>query len=350
MHNKHNKIMMKSQKQSRMHYSFLLVWISILTTRALVLPPGTAKQNPAKFSPLFSQNDEATNNNNNPDVASINNPSALADIIKNRYACTRFQRFDGVNETTTLASPSHPTTVQEAFDALELARRAPSGFNVQPYKLLLVHSPEQKAALAKYCIGHNAHRVRDSDCTAVFLADRECLRELKPYRQLLFQQNPNWKTKPFGLFKIQLFVGLFSSGLPFPKVLSGPISWAVRFGMRVVSWILRGRMPVPTLSSADTWSQKNTMLVGMTYLLACTSKNIATCPMEGYLAWGVRQALHIPRRYSIPLIVSTGRPYVRPTSGTDDAGMTHGNSKETATPRFSSDQVIFGDSFGKAMA
>jgi len=146
--------------------------------------------------------------------------------------------------------------------------------------------------------------------------------------------------------KIQVLVGLFSQGFPWPYWFSGPLSWGIRLGARIVSWMTRRRLVVPTLSSADVWAQKNTMLVAMAYLLACSSRGIATCPMEGYCAWGIRQLLHIPRRYSIPLIVATGMPYQRPTRSSDDAGMTHGSTKDTMTLRYPSEQIIFCNEFG----
>lgn len=273
---------------------------------------------------------------------------SVEEALQRRYACTRFERNDGINYTTTTASSSNMTLVQEARQALEVARRAPSGFNVQPYKLLMVSSPEAKQKLASYCIGHNAHRVRDSDCTVIFLADRQGLRELPNYRrQLLFPTSTKWKANRFALLKIQVLVGLFSQGFPFPYWLSGPLSWGIRLGARIVSWITRQRLVIPTLSSADVWAQKNTMLVAMAYLLACSSRGIATCPMEGYCAWGIRQMFHIPRRYSIPLIVATGMPYRRPTKSSDDAGMTHGSTKDTMTLRYASEQIIFTNEFGQ---
>merc|ERR1711862_446682 len=97
-------------------------------------------------------------------------------------------------------------------------------------------------------------------------------------------------------------------------------------------------------TSADTWSTKNTALMAMTMMLACTSRGLATCPMEGIDAGGVRRALNIPRgRYSIPLIVSTGKPYNEDEStsedGADDVGMNQ-------SPRFPFEDVVYGNSFG----
>jgi nitroreductase len=279
------------------------------------------------------------------------------EAVLQRYACTRYQRYDNINTTTTdSASPPDPFILKQALAVLDMARRAPTGFNVQPYKLLVVSSPEAKMKLSKYCIGHNAHRVRDSDCTVVFLADRQVMRAWNNYKKYLLQSTHMPWTK---LLKIQLLIGMFSSGLPLPKCISGPISFAFRFSMRAISWILcqpsKVLLVLPTLSSSETWSEKNTMLVAMSYLLGCSSRNIATTPMEGYLSWGIRHSLKIPRRYTIPLIVATGQPYVRNTTafggktGRDDAGLTHGNTKDSSSPRYPMGMTIFGNIFGKAL-
>ena len=277
-------------------------------------------------------------------------------ILLNRYACTRFERYDGNSTTTDSPSPSNPEVVKEAMECLDLARRAPSGFNAQPYKLVLVNTPEQKRALSRYCVGHNAHRVRDSDCTAVFLADRETARTMGAYRYFLISNNPKWKDRKWGLRKLQAVITLFSSGYPLPRFLAVPISFGVRLAMSCLSVITGRRLVLPSLGSAETWSTKNTMLVAMAYMLGCTSRGLATCPMEGYNAGGVRKALKIPRRYSVPLIVSTGIPYVRPEGAaatepdsSDDIGITHGSpakGSENSTPRYPVDDILYQDAFG----
>jgi nitroreductase len=284
--------------------------------------------------------------------------SSFDDVVMSRYACTRFQRFDNRTESLEEAPQSNPEIVQQAAEALSIARRAPSGFNVQPYKVILVSSKQHKEAMARYCVGRNAHRVRDSDCTAVFLADRHVVKTFGDFTELLRGSSQDKKLGQKGLWKLKFYVTLFSSGFPFPKWISGPFSWAMRLAMRIVSWITRGYYPIPTLFSSETWSQKNTMLVAMTYLLGCTSRQIATCPMEGFTAWGIRKALKIPRRYTIPLIVATGSPYIRNTTTsvlsdemtTDDAGISHGPpSTASSTPRFSMDQLVYGDVFGNSI-
>eukprot|EP00555_Chaetoceros_dichaeta_P002170 CAMPEP_0198252330 /NCGR_PEP_ID=MMETSP1447-20131203/2829_1 /TAXON_ID=420782 /ORGANISM="Chaetoceros dichaeta, Strain CCMP1751" /LENGTH=386 /DNA_ID=CAMNT_0043937523 /DNA_START=30 /DNA_END=1190 /DNA_ORIENTATION=+ len=289
-------------------------------------------------------------------------------MVMNRYACTRFHRHEESSATTTstaadltnksspTASKSNPEIVNKAIHCLDMARRAPSGFNAQPYKFLVVHTPLKKELLAKYCLGRNADRVRDSDCTVLFLADRESARDWKRFSSFLkksplgrkrskaidkSEKKASWATK-----KLQLLLLLFSSGWPLPRILAAPLSFGVRLGVSIVSVLSRRRVLVPSLGSSETWSSKNTMLVAMTYLLGCTSREMATCPMEGYNIGGIRKVLGIPRRYAIPIIVSTGAAFKGEEEGIDDVGMAHGapgGSSLPGTERYPFEEVVFGD-------
>jgi nitroreductase len=290
--------------------------------------------------------------------------ASFDEAVANRYACTRYRRHDGnyevpSNPNDKFASPADPGVLKLAREALALSTRAPTGFNAQPYKLLLVESVDAKKALSKYCIGRNIDRVLDSDCTVVFLADRQAMLSWKDYKGLLEESSPRNRSKtPLAWLKLRALVALFSGGIPLPKVLAGPISFGIRLAMRVVSWVARARLVVPTLSSPECWSQKNTMLVAMSYILGCSARGLETTPMEGYLSWGVRKSLRVPRRYTIPLIVSTGRAYTSSSNsnnssngttttkdGEDDMAMSHGTTPDTATPRFPIDTVVYENGF-----
>jgi len=317
-------------------------------------------------------------------------------VVNARYACTRFHRHQEANSeyphdignsdnnnaiaasTKTIIAPtaslSDLSLVRTANQCLAISTRAPTGFNVQPYRIVLVHSKSDKENVAQYCLGRNADRVRDSDCTAVFLADRECGRDWTTRHVEFLMKNMDDSTaaktagntpsrtrrvlSPRALLKLRLLILLFSSGYPLPRFISVPLSFCVRTGVSVLASVARWMHSVkaraqllPTLTSAETWSQKNTMLVAMTYMLACTSRGLATCPMEGYDAIGIKRVLGIPPgRYSIPLIVSTGTPYQREaTDGneneTDDAGLSHGG--RDMSRRFPLEAVVYGNSFGK---
>ena len=324
-------------------------------------------------------------------------------VVNARYACTRFRRHQEANgeypddignsdsdnnaivaaSTKTIIAPtaslSDLSLVRTATQCLSISTRAPTGFNVQPYRIVLVHSKSDKENVARHCLGRNADRVRDSDCTAVFLADRECGRDwtTRHVEFLMKKENvvedstaaratgdsPPSRTRrvlsPRALLKLRLLILLFSSGYPLPRFISVPLSFVVRTGVSVLASVARwmhsakagAQLLLPTLTSAETWSVKNTMLVAMTYMLACTSRGLATCPMEGYDAIGIKRVLGIPTgRYSIPLIVCAGTPYRREaTDGgedeTDDAGLSHGG--RDMSPRYPLEAVVYGNSFGK---
>lgn len=349
-------------------------------------------------------------------------------VVNSRYACTRFQRhreeggeeqqprhkFDFGNDddgdhhhgndgTTTASSssaaasasssapssaPSAPPAasisdeyaVRLSHECVSIARRAPTGFNAQPYRVVLVHSKHDKERLARYCLGRNADRVRDSDCTAVFLADRECGRDGGRYQEFLLENmatdtdaaaaaaaaaeappgggRTRRPLSPRALLKLRGLILLFSSGYPLPRFLSVPLSLGVRSAVSVLAFLARcleslkrsSVQLLPTLSSAETWSTKNAMLVAMTYMLACASRGLATCPMEGFDAPGVRRALGVPGgRYGVPIIVSTGMPHRRSKGEeeeeeTDDVGLSHGKD---LSPRFPLDEVVYGNAFGR---
>jgi len=386
----------------------------------------TIMNNNNKQSVPSNTNDDQSNNSDiiSPDII----PSAVFDRVVNaRYACTRFLRHkepeimptdDNSSTTTTLqqqqpkASISNPSIIQKAQSCLSLSHRSPTGFNAQPYRIILVQTQQMKENVSQYCLGRNGDRVRDSDCTAVFLADRECGRDGYRFVKFLMKNMDNNKesssvdvdnkesssdetsseisttststTKTTSrtrrtlsskaLLKLRLLILLFSSGYPLPQFLSKPISFCIRFGISILSCItrtlhslklryklfnkilpFRNIQLLPTLSSATTWSQKNTMLVAMTYMLGCTSNGLATCPMEGYDASGICKVLKIPRgRFTIPIIVSTGMPYHSRQSRsiseeeeeeeTDDVGLSHGS--EDMSPRYPLEEVVFGNTYG----
>ena len=321
-------------------------------------------------------------------VSAVSSATATANvfesIINSRYACTRFQRHDDASSSTqssstTTTTPHGLSIVQLAYQCLQLSTRSPTGFNAQPYRIILVHSQQDKMKVAQYCLGRNADRVLDSDCTAIFVADGECGREWGTQHADLLnnattrsqrksatttqQQQSSLSSR--GLLKLRLLILLFSSGYPLPRFIRIPLSSFIRLSVSIVGGFARllkrytkftKIQLLPSLVSSETWSQKNTMLIAMSYMLACTSCGLATCPMEGYDARGIKKVLGITPsgRYSIPLIVSTGLPYYQQTTTTtdekddetDDVGLCHGRGQENMSPRYPIENVIFGNTFG----
>ena len=270
---------------------------------------------------------------------SSNSFSTYDDVILSRYACTRFQPYSREENNPT----SNPEVVSQALHCLDIARRAPSGFNAQPFKAIMVSSPEAKKSLSKYCLGPNSNRVLDSDCTVIFLADQESGRNWRWWKTT--NESSDKKVKRKEKSRI-LFTLLFSSGYPLPRFIRSPISFCIRNVFALVSIISRRKLLLPSLTNAETWSVKNTMLFAMTYILSCTSYNLATSPMEGFNMGGIKKEFHIPKRFCIPLIVSTGIPLRRDTVDAQDyMGVSHGKGKDKTT-RFPFDDVVFANDYG----
>ena len=55
---------------------------------------------------------------------------------------------------------------------IELTQQAPSSFNLQPYKLIIVRSDEAKGRLSRAMLGANQEKVLQAPFTVVFAADK----------------------------------------------------------------------------------------------------------------------------------------------------------------------------------
>ena len=360
----------------------------------------------------ISRNDDSSEPSSTKENQANSIIQLFDNVINARYACTRFQRYQETTSsaatntnyttiTSTTASISNPSVIAQAIQCLSLAQRAPTGFNAQPYRIILVHDAHQKTALSQYCLGRNADRIRDSDCTAVFLSDEEVGRDWDKFRDFMIRnmdaqdkevtatterkttiKTNNGKSRTrrslskAALKKMRILILLFSSGYPLPRVLSQPFSYILRFGLSILATFTRwlhvtkqqltsnnqstiskyfckllpsNSFILPTLSSSETWAQKNTMLSAMTYMLACTSRGLSTCPMEGFDAQGIRNILGVPRRFGVPLIVSTGTSYRGvEDEGVDDVGVSHGNGG-MSSPRYPMEDIVFGNMFGGSL-
>jgi len=302
-----------------------------------------------KTNPLWESQDDSSKSTASTD------PSQIFDsVVLSRSACKKFQRNDGnyTDVARAKSSLSNTTVVEQALACLKLAQCAPSSFNTQPYKLVLVHSQKHKQKLSRYALGPNHNRVLDSDCTVIFLADRQVMRTFPRFLRFLRSQSnarqQQRKTKPLNKSELTLlfYITLFSSGYPLPRILSAPLSFLVRLGMSIVETLIRWYYVLPSFSTAETWATKQMSMVAMTYMLSCSSKGLATCPMEGINAAGIRKALKIPRRYAIPMIVATGKSY--PSTPEQHQQTQQQALAEKRDKRYPSDEMIFCNEFGGA--
>ena len=190
----------------------------------------------------------------------------------------------------------NPSTLNEI---LRLTLRAPSSFNLMPFKCIIVRDSMVRQKLAYCMTSGNIKRVLDAPVTAVFAAD---LAPAKRISSMIAMEKERGV-----LSKVQL------EGLEFgARAIVGPdkpaaLSSGEQLVRKTIFDVMSHLTQMPTISATqEAWSYKNTMLAVHGYLLACTAHGLATAPMEGFDGRRVREALAIPETYAIPVVVATG--------------------------------------------
>eukprot|EP00467_Chlorarachnion_reptans_P012415 CAMPEP_0114529256 /NCGR_PEP_ID=MMETSP0109-20121206/24725_1 /TAXON_ID=29199 /ORGANISM="Chlorarachnion reptans, Strain CCCM449" /LENGTH=429 /DNA_ID=CAMNT_0001711621 /DNA_START=60 /DNA_END=1349 /DNA_ORIENTATION=- len=180
-------------------------------------------------------------------------PQAFKRLTLARFSCKEFEKK---------AIPD-----DLLIQLLGLTLRAPTSFNIQPYKVIMVTDDLLKLRLTGAMMDNNKEKILKAGATAVFLADKDA--------QQLVPKIERIKT-PELAEELPRYIRLFSEKIHTP----------------------------------NEWAIKNTMIAASFYLLAATSLGLATGPIEGYNEKVVLKILGVPAsRYSVPIIIPTGYPY-----------------------------------------
>lgn len=179
---------------------------------------------------------------------------------------------------------------------LEHARRTPSGYNLQPWTVIVVRDPERRAELQRACLGQA--QLTEAPVALVFAADTQPLRR----RQAVIAQGldeGHWNEAYAS--KMQTLTTLrFQGG---PLRLAQPLK-------AVAGWLLSSFRPSPMFpvgrTGFEVWSVKQTALFAQSFLLLAAAAGLDTCPMEGLDERWVRKVVSLPRRFAVPLVVPVG--------------------------------------------
>lgn len=177
----------------------------------------------------------------------------LERVLNKRRAANFFDSSKDVNESV----------IREIFD---LAKLAPSSFNLQPWKIVLVHDPEQKAKLRKCAM--DQPKVTEAPYVTILLGDKKAYEDMDPILDDFIEK------------------GYFTDEMR--ETLKG-----------------MGR----TLYSGDNeraFAGRNVGLFAMAFMLAAQSKGINTHPMDGFDAEELRKVFHIPDGYEIVMLLAIG--------------------------------------------
>lgn len=258
----------------------------------------------------------------------------MREVVNTRRSCKRFQRdsvippdvLEDILCQTLVRTETHSSFCRQApYHCLALqplSQRSPSGFNLQPYTIVMVQSEEAKAAVADACLGPNAWRVQDAAVTAVFAADLESLRRV----DAVVQMERSSGAHEGYLASLPMNAAAFASG-PLPRIASLVRSTLIRAASALT--------PMPTPQSPTAWAYKQTAMAATTMLLAATAHGLATCPMEGFDGDRIARALDIPSRYDVPLIISMGQAHAEDPS------------QARRSPRFALPDMVRADTFGQ---
>lgn len=155
---------------------------------------------------------------------------------------------------------------------IETAALSPSGFNLQPWKVIVVKDQQQKEVLRN--VSMNQPKITEAPVVLIILADRE-----------------GWKKGNDG------FERDFTESVKEGSLKKEQYDWFAK-----VTQSLYGATTERQLAFAC----KNTGFFAMSLMLAAKDAGFDSHPMDGFDMDGVRRSFHIPEQYWIALLLAIG--------------------------------------------
>ncbi|MGH8047453.1 MAG: nitroreductase family protein [Chthoniobacterales bacterium] len=176
---------------------------------------------------------------------------------------------------------------------LGIAQWAPSGYNLQPVRFVVVTDRVIRPALRKACMDQAA--IDEAPVLVVFAADHRAYEN--HFEETLALDLAAGATTPE-------YVKFLRGILPI-AFKRDPFNWLWKAALLPLVRIFR---PVPDLPAVNKryWLGKQTMLCAMNFLLAAESAGLNTLPMEGFDTARVRRSLNLPRNWEPMLVVALG--------------------------------------------
>jgi nitroreductase len=210
--------------------------------------------------------------------------TGLKDSIEQRRAVRSFR-----------SDPIPEAALQEI---LRLGVRAPSGYNLQPWRFVVVREPENKEKL-KAC-AFNQRQVGEAPIVLICCGDRRVAE---------------------------------------PDYIESVIKLGFETGAvnEAYADVMRQKIPAlfenhPCFENVEAWTNRHTMLAVAQLMIVAKSYGVDSCPMEGFVSAQVKEAFQIPEEVDVCCLLALGyvaEPF-KPYGG-----------------RFDIDQVFFGESYGQ---
>jgi nitroreductase len=183
-------------------------------------------------------------------------------------------------------------------EILRLGMRSPSGYNLQPWRFIVVREQENKEKL-KAC-AFNQRQVGEAPVVLICCGDRRVRNS--DYIESVIQ------------------MGIDAGGLneQFANVMREQIPALFEYH--------------PCFENLEAWTNRHTMLAVAHIMIVAKSYGVDSCPMEGFVTTQVKEAFQIPAEVDVCCVLPMGYA--------DEPFKQYGG-------RFEIDQVCFGESYGE---
>ena len=167
--------------------------------------------------------------------------------------------------------PNKPVSDEELKKMVELATLVPSSFNLQPWNLIVVRSPEDKARLRKRA--WDQFKVTQAPVVLIVLADRHGFEE--------------------GHSTVEQ---VWANSLEKGYMKEEQRNWFLDAAKRIYGGDLRSL----------AFAVKNAAFFGLALMLAAKEIGLDTHPMDGFDHDGVVEEFSIPENFFVPMLIAVG--------------------------------------------
>ena len=187
---------------------------------------------------------------------------------------------------------------------LRTAQWAPSGYNLQPTRFVVVTDPETRSRIRRACM--NQQSIVEAPIVIVFAGDHLAFDRLE--ETLNSDLAAGAITPDYANFLRKIVRLMFKQG-PLG------INWLWKATLIPLARLF---VPIPQMMAVHKrfWLAKQVMLCSMNFMLAAEAAGLGTVPMEGFDAGRLRRSLDLPRSWEPILVVPVGYTETGPAKKT----------------------------------
>ena len=217
---------------------------------------------------------------------------------------SEFKKIVNYRRSVRVYDPTKPLEIEKVKECIELATLAPNSSNMQLWEFYHIVNSEILQKLSNACLNQNASKTAQQMVVFVVRKDKWKKRAKQNYD---FIDN-QFKNLPKGKFenREKMAKNYYSKLIP---TLYTDFMGILGFIKKIFFTIFGFFRPIyREVSQSDirVVAHKSTALAAQTFMLAMSSINYDTCPMEGFDSKMVKDILNLPLSAEINMIISCG--------------------------------------------